>query len=168
VGDILDDHPDLEFYLTADHGMNAKTEALDPIRLLRAEGIGAAAAPIISDTHKVHHQDLGGTYYIYLEKPGETERAKTVLQAAPEVEDAYTRAEAVSRFHLHAARIGDLLILARKQSVFGELDELRKPMRVRTHGSRHEATVPILVHGRKVNLAPYRYNFDLTRRLDLS
>lgn len=168
LGEIFDDHPKLEFYLTADHGMNAKTEALDPIRLLRAEGIAAAAAPIISDTHKVHHQDLGGTYYIYLEKPSEADRAMTVLRAAPEVEEVYPRAEAALRFRLLAGRIGDVLILARKPSVFGELDQLRKPVRVRTHGSRHEASVPVLVHGRKVNLGHHRYNFDLTRQLELS
>ena len=37
---------------------------------------------------------------------------------------------------------------------------------MRTHGSRHEAAVPILIHGRKVDLARYRYNFDLARYLE--
>ncbi len=166
LGELLDDHAKLELYLTADHGMNAKTDALDPLRLLQAEGIAAAAAPIISDNHKVHHQDLGGSYYLYLQKPGDATRAIELLRATPEVEEAYPRGEAARQFRLLSGRIGDVMILAGKNAVFGELDQLRKKVRVRTHGSRHEATVPILIHGRKVDLSRYRYNFDLTRYLE--
>ncbi|MFN7919686.1 MAG: alkaline phosphatase family protein [Bryobacteraceae bacterium] len=166
LGEMLDDHAAFELYLTADHGMNAKTEAVDPVRLLREQGIEAAAAPIISDNHKAHHQDLGGTYYIYLRKPAEAAKAIAILKRAPEVEEAYERNEAATKFHLMKERIGDLFLLARKQSAFGDFDQVRKPVTVRTHGSRHEAKVPILVHGRKLDLARYRYNFDLTRYLD--
>ncbi len=164
---ILDDHSALELYLSADHGMNAKTHAVDPIRLLRAEGIEAGAAPIISDNHKVHHQDLGGTYYIYLRKPEDAPKAIAALKAAPEVEDAYGRTEAAKMFRLHKDRIGDVFVLARKDAAFGDLKELRSPVAVRTHGSRHEAAVPLIVHGRKPDLARYEYNLDLTRHLKL-
>lgn len=167
IADILDDHPSLQFYLSADHGMNAKTEALDPVRLLKSEGIEAAAAPLISDNHKVHHQDLGGSYYIYLQKPQETAKAIAVLKSAPEVEAAYGRADAAKQFRLYKDRIGDIFALARKESVFGDLDTLRKPVRVRTHGSLHEAAVPLVVHGSKPNLNRYQYNLDLTRYLEL-
>jgi hypothetical protein len=139
LADILDDHPSLQLYLSADHGMNAKTQAVDPIRLLKAQGIDAAAAPIISDNHKVHHQDLGGSYYIYLKKPQESAKAIAALKAAPEVEAAYSKSEAAKLFRLHKDRIGDIFAIARKESVFGDLDTLRKPVRVRTHGSLHEA-----------------------------
>lgn len=167
LGQILDDHPRLELYLSADHGMNAKTHAVDPIRLLRAEGIEAASAPIISDNHKVHHQDLGGTYYIYLRQPADEAKAVAALKAAPEVEDAYGREEAAKLFRLHKDRIGHIFALARQEAAFGELAALRAPVKVRTHGSRHEAIVPLIVHGRKVNLAKYEYNLDLTRHLKL-
>ena len=167
IADILDDHPAIELYLSADHGMNAKTDALDPIRLLRAQGVDAAAAPIISDNHKVHHQDLGGTYYIYLRNRTEAARAIAALKGAPEVEDAYNRDQTAKLFRLHKDRIGDLFVLARKNAVFGNLAELRTTVRVRTHGSRHEAAVPLVAHGRKVDLARYEYNVDLTRHLSL-
>jgi phosphonoacetate hydrolase len=164
---ILDDHPSLELYMSADHGMNAKTRALDPIRLLKSEGIEAASAPIISDNHKVHHQDLGGSYYIYLRTPAEATRAIAILKSAPEVEDAYARSDAARMFRLHRDRIGDIFVLARKDAVFGNLPQIRSATKVRTHGSRHEAAVPLIVHGRKVDLAAYKYNLDLTARLTL-
>jgi phosphonoacetate hydrolase len=102
LGQILDDHPRIELYLTADHGMNAETDALDPIRLLRDAGIAAAAAPIISDSHKVHHQDLGGAYYICLQTAADLGRVIGLLRASPEVDEAYARAEVAAKFRLLA------------------------------------------------------------------
>ena len=167
LGELMDDHPKLELYLTADHGMNAKTRALDPVRLLSEAGIEAAVAPLISDNHKVHHQDLGGSYYVYLRRPADVRKSLEVLRGASEVEEAYPREEAAKLFRLHKERIGDLFLLARKDAAFGQLESLRTPVSVRTHGSRHEATVPIAVHGRKVDWSRYKYNLDLTRHLEL-
>jgi phosphonoacetate hydrolase len=166
LGEIADDHPALEIYLTADHGMNAKTRALDPVRLLRAAGVEAAAAPLISDNHKAHHQDLGGSYYVYLKSPAQMRKALAVLRGAPEVEDAYDGDQAASLFRLRRDRIGDLFVLARKDCVFGNLAELRTAVTVRTHGSRHEAQVPAVIHGRKAAAGQYAYNLDLTRQLE--
>jgi hypothetical protein len=42
----------------------------------------------------------------------------------------------------------------------------REPAKVRSHGSRHEGVVPLLVHGRKIDIDQYKYNMDLTRKLD--
>lgn len=167
LGEIVDDHPSIEVYLTADHGMNAKTRAVDPIRLLKAAGIEGASAPIISDNHKAHHQDLGGSYYIYLHKPDESRKAIDLLRATPEVEDAYDGDTAAKLFRLYRPRIGDLFVLARKETVFGDLPELRKNVTVRTHGSRHEQAVPLIAFGRKVDWSKYEYNLDLTRNLVL-
>jgi phosphonoacetate hydrolase len=167
LGDILDDHPVIELYLTADHGMNAKTDALDPIRLLRAGGVEAAAAPLISDNHKIHHQDLGGSYYIYLRSTADLAKALDLLRTAPEMEEAFDRSTAARVFHLHRDRIGDVFVLARRDSVFGELPVVRKAVKVRTHGSRHEASVPLVAYGRKIDLSRYKYNLDLTRYLKL-
>jgi phosphonoacetate hydrolase len=167
IGEILDDHPAIELYLSADHGMNAKTDAIDPVRMLRSKGIEAAAAPLISDNHKVHHQDLGGSYYIYLKRPGDAGKAIETLRGAAEVEDVFDRETAARKFRLMKDRIGDLFLLARRNAVFGELPELRKQVQVRTHGSRHEAAVPLIAFGRKLDWSRYRYNLDLTRHLTL-
>lgn len=167
LAEIASDHASLEVYLSADHGMNPKSQALDPVRVLRAAGIEAAAAPLISDNHKVHHQDLGGSYYVYLKKAAQSRKAIETLKAAPEVEDVYTGDEAAAMFRLRRDRIGDLFLLARKDCVFGNLVEASVPVKVRTHGSRHEAQVPLVIHGRKVIADHYSYNLDLTRHLDL-
>jgi hypothetical protein len=89
------------------------------------------------------------------------------LRAAPEVEDVFDRETAAREFRLLKDRIGDIFVLARKDAVFGELPELRKQVQVRTHGSRHEAHVPLIAHGRKIDWSRYRYNLDLTRNLTL-
>jgi hypothetical protein len=57
--------------------------------------------------------------------------------------------------------------MARRHTVFGQLDAVRKPVKVRTHGSSHEATVPLIAYGRKLDATRYRYNLDLTRHLNL-
>ena len=57
LGEIIDDHPGIEVYLTADHGMNAKRQALTPALVLANKGISAEAVPIIRDKHQVHHRN---------------------------------------------------------------------------------------------------------------
>jgi hypothetical protein len=46
-------------------------------------------------------------------------------------------------------RTGDLFLLGDKITAIGALDQERRPVAVRTHGSLHEAAVPLLVYGRK-------------------
>ncbi len=167
LGDILDDHPHLEVYLTADHGMNAKSLAIDPALFLKANSISSVAVPIIRDKHKIHHQNLGGACYVYLDRRPDLAKALELLKNAPGVEEIYKAPDAVRRFHLHPQRIGDLLLLAAKDTVFGELEQPRQAVRIRSHGSRHESSVPLIVCGRKVDMRNYRYNLDITRNLEL-
>ena len=165
VGEIVDDHPDLHLALTADHGMNAKTEGIDVARVLAAEGIEAEAVPIIRDKHVIHHQNLGGACYVYLKRPADGPLALETLLGVPGIEDVYGRTDAARRFHLRAGRIGDFFLLGARHIVFGSLPEARQEVRVRSHGSRHEQAVPILCYGRKIEAASLEYNLDLTRRL---
>ncbi len=167
VADLLDDHPGLEFYLTADHGMNAKREAIDVARLLGGKGIAAEAVPIIRDKHKVHHGNLGGACYVYLKNKADRRKAADVLKAEAGIEEVYDNGSAAREFRLHPDRIGDLFLLAAKEICFGDLDSEREATKVRTHGSRHEAAVPLIIHGRKVDFARYEYNVDLTRNLSM-
>lgn len=149
LGRILDDQPKLELYLCADHGMSAKTRAVDPERLLAKHGLAARAVAAIADKHKVHHKDLGGSIYIDLEKSGDIAKAKEVLQAEPGIEEVLPRAEACKRFRLMSERTGDLFLLGDKITALGSLDQERRSVAVRTHGSLHESEVPLLVHGRQ-------------------
>ncbi len=50
--------------------------------------------------------------------------------------------------------------------VFGSLERTREDVAIRSHGSRHEATVPIICYGRDVDASRYRRNIDLTRNFE--
>ena len=167
LGEIVDDFPNLEIGLTADHGMNPKTEGIDIQRVLAEKGIDAEAVPIIKDKHVIHHRNLGGACYVYLKRPADLATAQGLLRDTPGVEEVYDRATAASNFRLRADRIGDLFLLAARYAVFGSLPTARQEVTVRSHGSRHEQAVPILCYGRGVADGPLEYNLDLTRCMDL-
>lgn len=168
LGAIADDHPGIEIYFTADHGMNAKSKALDLGRLLASEGIAAEAVPVIKDRYVKHHSNLGGSSYIYVKNADDIARTKKLLEQQRAVEEVPFKADAAQRFLLMPSRIGDLLVLAKKDYVVGDLDAIEEDVKLRSHGSLHERTVPILCYGRKVDRADYEYNLDITRRFDWS
>jgi hypothetical protein len=60
------------------------------------------------------------------------------------VDAVLTRSEAARQFHFLASRIGDLAVLADKQTVFGDLDTESEalPAEYRSHGSMYERDVP--------------------------
>ena len=62
-----------------------------------------------------------------------------------------------------ADRIGDIFLLGEEHVVFGDLERTREDVAIRSHGSRHETTVPIICYGREVDASLYRRNIDLTR-----
>jgi phosphonoacetate hydrolase len=167
LGDIVSDHPGLEIYLTADHGMNAKHEGLNPAIILRDKSIRAEAVPIIRDKHQVHHKNLGGACYVYLERAADQLKAMDILRRTEGVEEIFDAKSAADQFHLHPDRIGDLFLLAKKEYAFGDLPSARETIKIRSHGSRHEARVPLLAYGRKVDMSRYGYNLDLSKGLDL-
>ena len=166
LGELVADHPKIELYLTADHGMNAKREALDPGRLLKEKAIDGTAVPIIKDNHKVHHGDLGGSCYVYLQHPDQWERAADVLRAVAGIEAVYSASEAASAFRLRLDRIGDLFLLGAPHTAFGLLERARQDVNVRSHGSLHEGDVPLVVYGSKLRGAIPGRNLDLTRDID--
>ncbi len=80
-----------------------------------------------------------------------------------------TREEAARRFHLMPERIGELVVLGDKDTVFGEIEtEVEAlPPTLRTHGSLHETEIPMIIYNATGTLPPadqLRYNFDMTKR----
>lgn len=163
LGDLVQDHPKMELYLTADHGMTGMHEAVDLQKVLARHSISAVVIPVVRDKHVVHHKNLGGSCYVYLSEPGERGKAADVLRAVKGVEAVHTRENAAARFRLYAARIGDLFVLGEKGIAFGPLDREREDTVVRTHGSLHEQAVPVLAWGARAKRSAYDYNLDLTR-----
>jgi len=161
LGQILDDNPNREIYLTADHGMSAKSKGIDLEKVLAAEGIWARCIPIIKDRYVLHHQNLGGASYVYLDRPKLIREAIEVLQDLSGVDAVYHREQAAKHFELMADRIGDVFVLADKDTVFGEFETVKVPVKVRSHGSGYESSVPIIAYGSKA-VATYRKNIDIT------
>lgn len=165
LGRIVDENPGREFYLTADHGMSAKTRGVDLERVLAAAGIEARALPIIKDRYVAHHQNLGGASYVYLERPEAVGEALAALRQCGGVDEVYSRDEAAATFELMPDRIGDAFVLGSRETVFGSFDAVEVEVRLRSHGSRHESAVPIISY----NAPPrqYRRNYDPVALLDL-
>jgi phosphonoacetate hydrolase len=146
IRSVVEAAPDAEVLLTADHGMNAKTRALDLGQILAARGItGAAALSIEKDGYVGHHRDLGGGAWVWAGE-AQLDRAAGILASLDGVEQVLPRAEAAARFLLDPTRMGDLAVLADRQTVFGELEAETEALQpgYRSHGSAHERTVPLI------------------------
>ncbi len=163
ISDIVDDDPEREIYITADHGMLEKTTALDPGRLLMAHGIPANAIPIIKDRYIAHHGNLGGAAYVFLKNRADMPKAVEKLLCTPGIEEVYCAEDAASTFRLHRERIGDIFVLADQTTVFGELESAIEPTSVRSHGSRHESYVPIIGYNSPWSATDFEYNLDIGR-----
>src|SRR6201994_4310242 len=111
--------PDAAVLLTADHSMNFKKRCWDLDKALEAQG-----APIqisISaerDKYVKHHRGMGGAAWVYLKQAGDLNKVRAILSGLEGVEAVLTRAEAVETYNLMASRIGDLVVLGDKDTVF--------------------------------------------------
>jgi phosphonoacetate hydrolase len=173
LGRIADAVPDLALYLTADHGMNAKHRCYDLQKHLAAKGCPIFFAMSAErDPYVRHHRTFGGTAYAWLERQRDFARVASLLADTPGIEAVYGRDDAAERFHLHPERIGDLIVLGDRDTVFGPLDGpvADLPPGFRTHGSRHELAVPLVVSGVPVDPADWAattHNLHLSRSLGL-
>ena len=163
--------PDAAFLITADHGLNAKTRCWDLSRACKRRGLELRhALSAERDRYVKHHRTFGGTAWVWLKSPADTARATEIIRQLKGVEEVIPRAEAARRFHLMPERIGELVVLGDKETVFGEteveLEEL--PPGFRTHGSPHETVIPLVIYNASGSLPAadqLRYNFDVTRTL---
>jgi phosphonoacetate hydrolase len=155
LGRLLDayDLDETLVVLTADHGMNAKSRSLSPVRVLADAGIRVHGVPLIRDGLYAHHRDLGGALYLYLEDhaedAGAVAEAQAVLAGTPGVDEVTTRAEA-GRDRLPPDRVGDLICWAGRDVALGIWEDgpaSRDETGLRSHGSKHEQKIPMLVTG---------------------
>ncbi len=162
--------PDAAFLVSADHSMNYKSRCWDLEKALAARGAPVRIAISAErDKYLRHHRGMGGTAWVHLNKPDHEANVTAVLRGLEGIERVMTRAEAARELNLMPERIGDLVVLGDKDTVFGHLDmEMEKmPAEFRTHGSLHELDVPLVLHNARG--APeanyFRYNLDLARWL---
>ena len=162
IGRLAADHPDAAILITADHGMNAKTEMVDLKAILSARGIESNPVAIIKDRYVLHHSNLGGCMYIYLD-PANVGEAIAVLRDTPGVDDAMIREAAAARFDLRPDAIGDIVATASPEVVFGDAAEVSIPDGLRSHGSSHERDIPIVGYNGDFDGFEFRENRDAGR-----
>jgi phosphonoacetate hydrolase len=141
--------PDAAILVTADHGMNFKSRCWDLEKALQERGAPVRIAISAErDKYLAHHQGMGGTAWIHLRTPHDEARVGALLGELEGVERVLTRADAAAEFGLMASRLGDLVVLGDRDTVFGNLDMAMEimPKGFRTHGSLHEMNVPVILH----------------------
>ena len=144
--------------LTADHGMNDKSDEDGEPRVVWLQDIldsefGAGASTVIcpiTDAFVGHHGSLGGFVRVYCYEGLAVERAVEAISDVPGLERVLSREAVSEEFDLPFGTEGDLAVLGDEHTVIGsreadhDLSGL-KGHRLRTHGSTHEAQVPILL-----------------------
>ncbi|QNS05357.1 phosphonoacetate hydrolase [Streptomyces xanthii] len=159
--------------VTADHGMNAKSDADGEARVVflsdwfdAETGAGASRVILpITDPYTVHHGALGSYATVHLPGGADREALRAKLAGVGGVDIVLTREEACERFELPGDRIGDLVVIAERNTVLGttaarhDISGFEEPLR--SHGGLTEQRVPVLVN-RPVELpAGHRLrNFD--------
>jgi phosphonoacetate hydrolase len=150
------DEKDVILGITADHGMNDKTrkDGSPCVQFLESHlqenGIDNPRVILpITDPYVVHHGALGSFATVYL-SGDQVEHATTLLNKVDGVEQILTRAKAVDQYQLPADRIGDLVVLADENTVFGRKPEWHDLSSVqdglRSHGGLHEREVPFIIN----------------------
>jgi phosphonoacetate hydrolase len=170
LGELSAAAPDAAILLTADHGMHHKTRCWDVMKACAARGVTLRTAiSAEQDKYLKHHSGFGGTSWVYLKSNRDSDRAAAVIQKLPGVQEVLTRTEAARRFRLMPSRIGELVALGDRDTVFGSLDSesVNLPAEYRSHGGLSEAKVPLVIHN--AAHAPgagfFRSNVDLARWL---
>jgi len=161
--------------LTADHGMNAKTDAAGRPQILFLQDwfdaeLGAGAARVIlpvTDPYVAHHGSLGSFATAYLPAGADLAGLSAKLRKLRGVEVVLSRAEAAARFELPPDRIGDVVVVSERLYVIGtspsrhDLSGLDAPLR--SHGGLSEQLVPLLFNRPLSDVDPQRRlrNFDV-------
>jgi phosphonoacetate hydrolase len=159
--------------VTADHGMNAKTDAFGRPNIIYLQDLldawyGARIARVIlpiTDPYVVHHGALGSFATVYL-PPVQIDDAAARIAALPGVELVLSREAACAKFELPPDRVGDLVIVSERLTVLGssvarhDLSGLDAPLR--SHGGISEQRVPLIANRRAPDLPAGRRwrNFD--------
>ena len=160
--------------LTADHGMNAKTDAAGRPNVIYLQDLldgwlGAGRARVIlpiPDPYVVHHGALGSFATVYLPDGVRVGEIVGRLGALPGMELVIDGAEGSRRFELPPDRMGDVIVIGARDTVLGtsaarhDLTGLDAPLR--SHGGLSEQRVPIVLnrHTRLDSAARLR-NFDV-------
>jgi phosphonoacetate hydrolase len=156
--------PDAAILITADHGMNHKSQAWD---LEKACAEKHTPVKIVispeKDRYMKHHKGLGGSAYVYLLNSSDAASVRKTLSGLNGVDAVLTKSEAAKKYHLMPGRIGDFMVLGDIHTVFGQLNGNayeQLPDTYRSHGSTYETQVPLWVYNAKNAPAASYFNWN--------
>ena len=159
--------------VTADHGMNAKTDAFGRPNIVFLQDLldaayGSAATRVIlpiTDPYVVHHGALGSYATVYVNGTTAIDDVRQRIEAIPGIDLVLPRGEACARFELPPNRVGDLVVVSERLTVVGtrrsqhDLSGLDAPLR--SHGGISEQKVPLIANRKSQDLPQRRWrNFD--------
>lgn len=165
IGKLHEAAPDAAILVTADHGLNHKDFCWDLEKACanRKTPIRISISPE-KDRYFKHHRGMGGSAYVYLKKAKDLDKVKKTLLSLNGVEAVLTKQEAIEKYGLLPDRVGDLMVLGNKTTVFGQLADVESeklPENYRSHGSTYECIVPLFVynakHAPKADFFDYNY-----------
>ena len=170
LGECASAAGDAAILLTADHGMRHKTRCWDLMKACAARGVTLRSAlSAEQDKYLKHHSGFGGTSWVYLKSNRDSDRAAAVMEKLPGVQEVLARTDAARRFRLMPSRIGELVVLGDRDTVFGSLDSefVELPAEYRSHGGLTEARVPLVIYNaaRAPGAGFFQSNVDLARWL---
>ena len=151
--------------------MSPKSRMIDLSDILKREGILAESVPIIKDRYVVHHNNLGGCMFIYLNRDC-VDRMDDAIQALRDtvgVERVYTREEAATELRLNYDRLGDLVVTGDAETVFGPSEigdswnDTGAGSGLRSHASAHEQDIPIIGYNGDLDGFDFNENRDIGR-----
>jgi phosphonoacetate hydrolase len=144
--------------LTADHGMNEKTNDDGTPRVVWLQDIldaefGANTSTVIcpiTDAFVGHHGALGGFVRVYCHDGLSGDQVIEAIDNVPGLEKVLSRERVAREFDLPTGPEGDVAVLGDARTVIGTRSEDHdlsglKGHRLRTHGSEYEADVPIII-----------------------
>jgi phosphonoacetate hydrolase len=158
---------------TADHGMNAKTDAFGRPNIVFLQDIldaayGDDATRVIlpiTDPYVVHHGALGSYATVHVASGIALDDVRERIAALRGIDLVLSRAEACARFELPENRVGDLVVVSERLTVIGsrrsrhDLSGLDAPLR--SHGGTSEQRVPLIANRPAPDLPERRWrNFD--------
>ncbi len=142
--------------ITADHGMNAKTDALGAPQVIFLEtalnrqfGGGFRVICPITDPYVVHHGALGSAVVVHLPPGADAAAVERWLWEQRGVTEVYDRRLAALKLELPADRIGDLFVMSARDVVLGRTPEHHDLSALKaalsSHGGRYEEMAPMVL-----------------------
>jgi len=144
--------------ITADHGMNGKTDAQGRPNVIYLQDVldgwlGAGKSRVIlpiTDPYVVHHGALGSFATVYLDPDVGVAELTDRIKAIAGMTQVMDRATACRAFELPEDRVGDIVAVSGRHAVIGtslarhDLSGLDAPLR--SHGGITEQRVPMILN----------------------